>query len=172
MAYRCPRTTAGSSGQADRRAPALELETGAPGKGRRVVAPDHNRCCAVNDHVRGLHRVRTFKTHFCLANQYLEQLTPSVRAAVLGNAGTLMVFRVSSNDAALLAPEFHPLPAPELADQSPFTAWLRRADSERRPIFLEPQLYPSRKRLKDVVAQSRRNFGRARIVIERTFKRD
>jgi hypothetical protein len=33
-----------------------------------------------------------------MANQYLEQVSPSVRAAVLGNAGTLMVFRVSSND--------------------------------------------------------------------------
>jgi hypothetical protein len=38
---------------------------------------------------------------------------------VLGNAGTLIVFRLSSNDAELLAPEFHLLPAPELPDQSP-----------------------------------------------------
>ena len=73
-----------------------------------------------------LSEARKFKTHFCLANQYLDQVSPSVRAAVLGNAGTLIAFRVSSNDAELLAPEFHPLPAPELADLSPFTAWLRR----------------------------------------------
>ena len=59
-----------------------------------------------------LSEARKFKTHFCLAAQYGEQLHPTVRAAVLGNAGTLMVFRVSSNDAQLLAPEFHPLPAP------------------------------------------------------------
>jgi hypothetical protein len=73
-----------------------------------------------------LSEARKFKTHFCLANQYLEQVTSTVRAAVLGNAGTLIAFRISSNDAELLAPKFHPLPAPELADQSPFTAWLRR----------------------------------------------
>jgi hypothetical protein len=114
---------------------------------------------------------RKFKTHFCLANQYLEQVAPNVRAAVLGNAGTLMVFRVSSNDAELLAPEFHPLPAPELSEQSPFTAWLRRGDSGHRAIFLEPQLYPARNRRKHVIAQSRRNFGRPRTTIERSFTR-
>ena len=43
-----------------------------------------------------LSEARKFGTHFCLANQYLEQVEPSVRAAVLGNAGTLMAFRVSS----------------------------------------------------------------------------
>jgi hypothetical protein len=113
-----------------------------------------------------LSEARKFKTHFCLANQYLEQMHPAVRAAVLGNAGTLMVFRVSSNDAALLAPEFHPLPAPELSDQSPFRAWLRRDDTSHRPIFLEPPLYPPRNRRHQLIAQSRRNFGRPRFIVE------
>jgi hypothetical protein len=113
---------------------------------------------------------RKFKTHFCIANQYLEQVSPNIRAAVLGNAGTLMVFRVSSNDAELLAPEFHPLPAPELADQFPFRAWLRRGEVGYRPIFLKPPLYPSRNRRPHVVAQSRRNFGRSRALIERSFE--
>jgi tRNA isopentenyl-2-thiomethyl-A-37 hydroxylase MiaE len=116
-----------------------------------------------------LSEARKFKIHFCLANQYLDQVSPSIRAAVLGNAGTLIAFRVSSNDAELLAPEFHPLPAPELADQSPFTAWLRRGDSERRAIYLEPPLYPARNRCKQIIAQSRRNFGRTRAVVERDF---
>jgi hypothetical protein len=96
-----------------------------------------------------LSEARKFKTHFCLAAQYGEQLHPTVRAAVLGNAGTLMVFRVSSNDAQLLAPEFHPLP--ELADQSPYTAWLRRGDTGHRAIYLEPSLYPARKRREPVM---------------------
>jgi tRNA isopentenyl-2-thiomethyl-A-37 hydroxylase MiaE len=36
-----------------------------------------------------LSEARKFKTHFCIANQYLDQVSPSIRAAVLGNAGTL-----------------------------------------------------------------------------------
>ncbi len=117
-----------------------------------------------------LSEARKFGTHFALANQYLEQVTPGVRAAVLGNAGTLIAFRVSSNDALLLAPEFHPLPASELADQSPYTAWMRRMDAGRRTIYLEPPLYRPRNRRQHVVAQSRRNFARPRGKIERTQK--
>jgi hypothetical protein len=93
-----------------------------------------------------------------------------VRAAVLGNAGTLMVFRVSAADAELLAPEFPPLPAPELADQAPFRAWLKRTNTDCRPISLHPPLYASGKKSKRVIAQSRRNFGRPRAVIEKTFQ--
>lgn len=107
-----------------------------------------------------LSEARKFATHFCLANQYLEQIALNVRAAVLGNAGTLIVFRVSSNDAEILAPEFHPLPAHELSDQWPFRAWLRRPNSDQRPIDMEPPLFPSHNRKKKVITQSRRNFGR------------
>jgi hypothetical protein len=48
-----------------------------------------------------------------------------VRSAVIGNTGTLVVFRVGSRDAELLAPEFRPMESGTLADQEPYTAWLR-----------------------------------------------
>ena len=115
-----------------------------------------------------LSEARKFATHFSLANQYTEQLSDSVRAAVLGNAGTLMVFRVSAGDAGLLAPEFHPLPAHELVDQSPHRAWLRRGDGDQRAVFVSPRLFGSRKRRASVIAQSQRNFGRPRALIERS----
>jgi hypothetical protein len=107
-----------------------------------------------------LSEARKFAINFSLANQYTEQLSDPVRAAVLGNAGTLMVFRVSAEDARLLAPEFHPLPAHELLDQSPHSAWLRRGDSGHRAVFVSPRLFGSRHRRDSVLAQSRRNFGR------------
>ena len=53
-----------------------------------------------------LSEARKFALHFALANQFTAQLSSAVRAAVIGNAGTLIVFRVGSEDAALLAPEF------------------------------------------------------------------
>jgi len=92
-------------------------------------------------------------------------MSESVRAAVLGNVGTLIVFRVSSADADLLAPEFHPLPAHELADQSPYR-WIRRSDASHRPIFLESPLYKASNRRRKIVGQSQRRFGRARKSIE------
>ena len=73
-----------------------------------------------------LSEARKFALHFCLANQFTDQLSNAVRSAVIGNAGTLIVFRVGSTDSELLAPEFRPTDAGALADQEPFTAWLRR----------------------------------------------
>lgn len=52
--------------------------------------------------------LRKYGTGLILANQHLEQLEPAIRHAVLGNAGTLISFRVGSEDARLLAQEFQP----------------------------------------------------------------
>jgi DNA helicase HerA-like ATPase len=113
-----------------------------------------------------LSEARKFATHFCLANQYTDQLSPAVRAAVLGNAGTLAVFRVGSHDAELLAPEYRPMDPGGLADQEPFTAWLRRGVGRDR-IFAEPKLYESLGTADLIREQSRQRFGRSRGLIER-----
>lgn len=70
-----------------------------------------------------------FAAHFCLANQFTQQIPEKVRAAVLDNAGSLIVFCVSASDAKLLAPEVDKLPPSEMTDQYPFTAWIRRGNS-------------------------------------------
>ena len=115
-----------------------------------------------------LSEARKFAAHFCLANQYIDQLAPSVRAAVLGNAGALLVFRVSGSDADILCSEFDPLPPAELVDQPPYAAWLRRGIGHQH-VDLLPRLQAPAHRLDVVRAQSRRNFGRPRGVIEKTF---
>jgi hypothetical protein len=107
-----------------------------------------------------------FALHFCLANQYTDQLSDAVRAAVIGNAGTLVAFRVGSHDAELLAPEFRPMDPSGLADQEPFTAWLRRGIGRDR-IFAEPQLYEPRGTAPLIREQSRQRFARSRGAIER-----
>jgi hypothetical protein len=55
-----------------------------------------------------LAELRKYALGLALANQYLEQLTPEVRTAILGNIGTLVVFRVGAADAARLAKELGP----------------------------------------------------------------
>ena len=115
-----------------------------------------------------LSEARKFAAHFCLANQYIDQLDAKVRGAVLGNAGALLVFRVSGQDALLLASEFAPLPPSELVDQAPHTAWLRRGIGHEH-VELLSQLYEPRDRLPLIRRQSRRNFGRARSTIENSF---
>ncbi|MCA1458838.1 TraM recognition domain-containing protein [Bradyrhizobium sp. BRP22] len=50
--------------------------------------------------------LRKYRVGFTVAHQYLHQLEPDVRHAVLGNAGTIISFRVGSEDATYLAREF------------------------------------------------------------------
>jgi hypothetical protein len=52
--------------------------------------------------------LRKYGLGLVLAHQYLQQLEPDIRHAVLGNAGTTVTFRVGPEDAALLTEEFQP----------------------------------------------------------------
>ncbi len=55
-----------------------------------------------------LSELRKYRVGMILANQYLFQLEPQVREAVLGNVGTLISFRLGVKDAQYMAKEFHP----------------------------------------------------------------
>ncbi|MBI2485220.1 type IV secretion system DNA-binding domain-containing protein [Candidatus Uhrbacteria bacterium] len=55
-----------------------------------------------------LSEARKYRLALIMAHQYIEQLDETVEAAVFGNAGTLISFRVGSADAEKLAVEFAP----------------------------------------------------------------
>jgi hypothetical protein len=55
-----------------------------------------------------LAELRKYGVGLVLANQFLEQLVPEVRASILGNIGTLLVFRIGAGDAVRLAKELGP----------------------------------------------------------------
>jgi hypothetical protein len=55
-----------------------------------------------------LAELRKYRVALVLANQYLGQLETTIRDAVMGNAGTLVCFRVSADDASYIAREFSP----------------------------------------------------------------
>ena len=52
--------------------------------------------------------LRKYHVGLILANQYLHQLDPDIRYAVLGNVGTLISFRLGPKDAPFIAKEFDP----------------------------------------------------------------
>ena len=116
-----------------------------------------------------LSEARKFATHFCLANQYTDQLSNAVRSAVIGNAGSLVVFRVGARDAELLTPEFRPMDPSGLADQEPFTAWLRRGVGRDR-ITAEPRLFEPLGTGEATRQQRRQRFGRPRHSIEKRVR--
>src|SRR4051794_11387139 len=124
---------------------------------------------------------RKFGLHFIMANQFLDQFSPTVRAALVGNVGTMVIYRVGGHDAELLAPEFHPgsvdaglelsadfrrvLPG-DLVAQEPFTAWLRRGVTRDR-IYAAPKLFKPTGAEEAIRAQSAARFGRPLQILER-----
>ncbi|MBI4239922.1 type IV secretion system DNA-binding domain-containing protein [Candidatus Uhrbacteria bacterium] len=55
-----------------------------------------------------LSEARKYRLDLIMAHQYIEQLDEMVRAAVFGNVGTMVVFRVGAADAEFLVKEFTP----------------------------------------------------------------
>ncbi len=55
-----------------------------------------------------LSEARKYGLNLTVANQYISQMSDPVRNAVFGNVGTVITFRVSADDAPLLAKQFEP----------------------------------------------------------------
>lgn len=56
-----------------------------------------------------LSEARKYGLNLTVANQYIAQMTDSVRDAVFGNVGTTISFRVSADDAPILVKQFEPV---------------------------------------------------------------
>jgi hypothetical protein len=55
-----------------------------------------------------LSEARKYGLNLTVANQYISQMTETVRNAVFGNVGTIICFRVSADDSPILAKQFEP----------------------------------------------------------------
>ena len=88
--------------------------------------------------------VRKYKVGLVLANQHLHQLAPEIRHAVLGNAATLISFRVGPDDASYLAREFEPtFKALDLMNLPDHRIYLKlMIDGEPSPPFSATTLPP------------------------------
>jgi type IV secretory pathway TraG/TraD family ATPase VirD4 len=54
-----------------------------------------------------LSELRKYRVSLTMAHQYLHQLEPEIQHAVLGNAGTLISFRLGAEDAGYISREFN-----------------------------------------------------------------
>lgn len=55
-----------------------------------------------------LSEARKYALNLTVANQYISQMTDTVRDAVFGNVGSMISFRVSADDAPILSKQFEP----------------------------------------------------------------
>lgn len=114
-----------------------------------------------------LSEARKYRLSLIGAHQYLGQLTPEVRAAVLGNVGTMVVFRVGAEDGRVFEQELLPITLDLVTEQPAFHAWLKLpGGAPRMSLASEDCAAPPRRRATIVKAQSRRHYARKTAHVE------
>ncbi|MHC4138765.1 MAG: type IV secretory system conjugative DNA transfer family protein [Planctomycetota bacterium] len=122
---------------------------------------------------------RKYRLSLILAHQYIEQLDEKIRAAVFGNVGTLISFRIGAEDAKYLSREFFPVfDQTDLANLSNHHIYLKlMIDGVTSKPFSAtslppPERGPSHK--KELIKLSRKRYGRKRVEVEKgiIFKDD
>ena len=119
-----------------------------------------------------LSEARKYGLNLTVANQYVAQMTESVRDAVFGNVGTTISFRVSADDAPMLAKQFEPtFEASDLLQLNNRHFVISMIiGGEKVPAFSATTLSlpkaPSDDGFNEIVDWSRKHYGRPRAEVE------
>ncbi len=123
-----------------------------------------------------LSEARKYGLNLTVANQYISQMTESVRNAVFGNVGTMISFRVSGDDAPTLAKQF----APEFDDQDLLQMANRNfiinmiIGGEKARAFSATTLSipeaPKNDNFEQIIEHSRTAFAQPRAEVEREIE--
>ncbi|MDQ5893444.1 MAG: hypothetical protein QG640_456 [Patescibacteria group bacterium] len=120
-----------------------------------------------------LSEARKYKLNLTMAHQYIEQMEEEVRAAVFGNVGTMIVFRVGAFDAEVLEKEFAPqFTAEDIVNLGIFQIYLKlMIDGISSQPFsgttLPPIAKPESSSMDKVIAMSRKQFAHNRLEVEK-----
>ncbi len=125
-----------------------------------------------------LSEARKYRLNLIMAHQYIEQLSETVKPAVFGNVGTIVVFRVGAADAEELVKEFTPVFTEEdIVNLPKFEFYLKlMIDGVASDPFSArglPPLSPEEKtnNVEKVIASSREKYASAKSVVEERIMR-
>jgi hypothetical protein len=119
-----------------------------------------------------LSEARKYKLNLTIAHQYIEQMSEEVRAAVFGNVGTMISFRVGAFDAETLEKEFAPqFTAEDMVNLGFAQIYLKlMIDGVSSAPFSAATLPPIKETeinfRDDVIEASREQFSSPRAVVE------
>ena len=114
---------------------------------------------------------RKYKLGLYITNQYIEQLDEKIRAAVVGNAGTLATFRIGAADAEFFAKEFDPLKPDDLTQIDKYNMYIKMLidGAPTRPFNIQtiwPEDYDGNPKMGAAVKElSRLKYGRPREIV-------
>lgn len=122
-----------------------------------------------------LSEARKYRLSLTLAHQFLGQLPDLLRRAVLGNAGSIIAFRIGAEDAVTLAPEIGVHAPSALSDLANYTAWARlmrdgAPTDSTRLSFDEPDTAETDHSAL-VIARTQARYTRPRASVEAAIER-
>jgi len=123
-----------------------------------------------------LSEARKYRLNLIMAHQYIEQLSDEVKAAVFGNVGTLVAFRVGATDAEELEKEFQPTFMQEdIVTLPAHHVYLRLmidgVASEPFSASTLPPISGQTNQRDKVIAVSREHYGRDRAAVEEKIRK-
>jgi hypothetical protein len=119
-----------------------------------------------------LSEARKYKLNLTIAHQYVEQMDENVSAAVFGNVGTMIAFRVGATDAEVLEKEFGPtFMLEDLVNLGFAQIYLKLmidglTSSPFSATTLPPIAQPATHYVDDIIAASREQYARPRAEVE------
>ena len=119
-----------------------------------------------------LSEARKYKLALTVAHQYIEQMTDEVKAAVFGNVGTMITFRVGATDGEVFEKEFAPyFILDDFVNLSAHQIYLRlMIDNQGSKPFsahtLDPIQKPAISYMQSVVANSRTMYSKSKSSVE------
>ncbi len=122
-----------------------------------------------------LSEARKYKLNLTIAHQYIEQMDEEVRAAVFGNVGTMIVFRVGATDAEALEKEFMPaFTMEDLVNLGFAQIYLKLmidglTSSPFSATTLAPIIHPEIAYVQEIIAASRKQFAGERALVEKAI---
>ncbi len=123
-----------------------------------------------------LSEARKYRLNLVVAHQYIEQLDEKVAAAVFGNVGTIIAFRVGGADSLKLVQEFTPrFTEEDLVNLTKYTVYLKLmidgVASDPFSAAILPPLSQTHGNHDTVVAVSRERYASGREVVEDKISR-
>ena len=118
---------------------------------------------------------RKYKLSLNITNQYIAQLDEKIRDAVIGNAGTLISFRIGAADAEFLVKEFEPLKIDDMTtiDRYNFYTKMLVDGAPTRPFNAKSNAPDENgnEKLGDAIRKlSRLKFGRDRKAVDKEIR--
>ncbi|MGC9031447.1 MAG: CxxC-x17-CxxC domain-containing protein [Minisyncoccia bacterium] len=119
-----------------------------------------------------LSEARKYRLSLILAHQYIAQLEEKVRDAIFGNVGTIICFRIGSEDAEVLETEFSPtLKKEDLINLSKFNIYIKLmvdgiTGVPFSAITLPPPKKPEKSFKEEIIKNTREKYGKFRQEVE------